>query len=342
MATKRDYYEILGVARDATPVEIKRAYRRLARECHPDVNKTDPTAEERFKELGEAYAVLSDEQRRAQYDLYGHDAPAVRDWTAPDIFEIFNMAFGGMGRQRGPVVYGGEDLEAEVVLTLEEVATGVEKEVAVSRLVTCEECGGNGAEPGTEREPCPTCGGAGQVRRSRATILGHFSQIGTWTRKLSVNIPAGVEDGQQVRLAGEGDAGPYGGPAGDLYVVIRVQEHPVFRRGGRDIACEVELNFAQAALGHVMEVPTLNGPVEIGIPAGTQHGEVFTLKGYGLPDVRSGRRGDEHVAVRVAVPRKLNKKQRELLLKFAESAGCKVTPHEGGFFKRVKEAFHDK
>ena len=370
MVGKRDYYEVLGVTPEATDAEIKRAYRQRARDTHPDVSD-DPEAEQQFKELGEAYAVLSDPAKRDQYDRFGHKPPPGGfEWGGgfPDFFELFNMAFGGgWGGGRAARQETGADLRADVTLTLEEVLTGVEREVPVSRLTTCEACEGSGAAPGTDRVTCPTCGGAGRVRDVRSGFGVQFATVrtcphcggtGTYvaepcshcqgrgrrrrTRKVTVKVPPGVETGQRIRVTGEGDAGPWGAPSGDLYVFLEVAAHDVFRRDGNSVICEVQLSFAQAALGTVVEVPTLDGPAEIGVPAGTQTGEVFTLRGHGLPELHRGRRGDQYVRVRVLTPHRLNKKQRELLTKFAEQCGETVRPYEGGFFDKVKRAIREE
>lgn len=369
MAEKREYYEVLGVDPGATPDEIKRAYRRLAREVHPDVSE-EPGAEERFKELGEAYAVLSDPEKRARYDQYGHEAPGGFDWGAggfPDIFELFNIAFGGAWSSGGRSARAaGADLRADVSLSLEEVLTGTEREVPVSRLVTCESCAGGGAAAGTVAEACPTCGGAGRVRDVRSGFGIQFSSVracphcggsGSYvphpceacegqglrrqTRKVGVQIPPGVETGQRIRVPGEGDAGVHGAPTGDLYVFLQVEGHEFFQREGRDLFCEVKLSFAQAALGDIIEVPTLNGPAEIGVPAGTQTGEVFVLRGQGLPEVHTERRGHQRVRVRVKTPTRLTARQKELLLELSQESGETVQPHEGGFFERLKRALRE-
>jgi molecular chaperone DnaJ len=368
MAEKRDYYEVLGVSRDATAEEIKKAFRRQAREVHPDVNRDDPDAEAKFKELGEAYAVLSDPQKRAQYDRFGHTGGGLDvDLGGFDFFgglsDIFDVMF---GRERGPSPerHGpqrGQDLRYDLTLTLEEVAFGVEKEIEVPRLQTCSVCFGQGTAPGTAPETCPVCGGRGQVRHAQRTIFGYSTVVTTChrcrgdgqiirercsecngsgrmerDRSITVHIPPGVDHGQRVRVMGEGDAGMRGGPNGDLYVFINLQPHPTFRRQGRELTCEVEVSFPQAALGDTLAIPTLNGKKDLELPAGTQTGEVLMLRGEGMPDVRTGSRGDLHVTIRVVTPTHLNSEQKRLLYEFAQSCGQEVKPKEESFFGKIK------
>ncbi len=365
MRQKRDYYEVLGLSRDATPREIRAAYRRLGRQLHPDVNDS-PDAEVRFKEITEAYAVLSDEEKRRQYDMWGHDVPQGVSFAAdmPDIFDIFRSVFGGdLGGGRF-VERRGEDLRYDLAVTLEEVATGAEREIGVSRLVPCETCGQRGAAPGSSRDTCRTCAGQGRVRYAQRSLFMTFSEeavcpdcdgIGTVARnpcpdcrgegrlrkttKLHVEVPPGIEDGQRIRYRGEGNAGPLGSPPGTLDIVVSVKPHDVFARRGADVMCEVEISFPQAALGDVITVPGLRGPQELRVPAGIQSGETARLPGEGLPALRGGRRGDQHVVVRVVTPRKLTKKQRELLHKLAEEDGLTITPTERTVAARIKEAF---
>lgn len=357
--SKRDYYEVLGVPRDADENTIKSAYRKLARQYHPDVNKAED-AEERFKEINEAYEVLSDPDKRAAYDRFGH-AAAQGGFGAggpgagfggfggfggfSDIFEEFFGGFTGTrAASRGPT--RGADLRYDLDITFEEAVFGVEKEIEVPRLETCPHCQGSGAEPGTRPMRCPQCNGTGEVRRAQQTILGQFVTVTTCprcngegeivttpcsqcrgqkrvrvTRKLVVNIPAGVDDGVRIRLSGEGEPGERGGPAGSLFVVLHVQPHPFFQRQENDILLEYPINIVQAALGAEVEVPTLDGPAKLTIPAGTQHGTVFKLRGKGVPILRSNRRGDQLVVVRVVVPEKLNDKQRKLLKELGETLG---------------------
>jgi molecular chaperone DnaJ len=363
---KRDYYEILGVARSATDDELKKAYRKLALKHHPDKNPDDRrAAEERFKELAEAYGVLSDPERRAAYDRFGHAAfeqgmgPGF-DFTAgfEDIIgDLFGDFFGtgrrgGRGRSRR-----GQDLRYELELSFEEAAFGVEKAIKVPRLAACETCSGRGSKPGTSPKTCPQCRGSGQVRfqqgffsiaKTCGSCNGQGSIIanpcttcaGTGVRErthsLNVKIPAGVDNGSRLKLRGEGETGPNGGSAGDLYVVIRVAEHPLFVRDSTDIVCEVPVSFVQAALGAEIAVPTLEGPLSVKVPAGTQAGQVFRLKGRGIPDLNGYGRGDQLLRIVVETPRKLTARQRELLEEFARLSGEEVHPLSKSFLEKVK------
>ncbi len=351
--SKRDYYEVLGVARDADDNAIKSAYRKLALQYHPDRNKA-PDAGERFKEINEAYEVLSDGQKRQMYDRYGHAATEAGFGQGAagspfsgfgDISDIFDEFFGG-GRsaQRGPAK--GADLRYDLEITFQEAVFGTEKEIEVTRLEPCPQCHGSGAEPGTSPIRCPQCNGTGEVRRAQQTILGQFVSVTTCprcngereivtspctrcrgqkrvpaTRKLSLTIPAGVDDGTRIRLNGEGEAGDRGGPAGSLFVFLHVKAHPIFRRAEHDILLDLPVNIVQATLGAEVEVPTLEGPTRLKVPAGTQHGAVFRLRGKGAPVLRTNRRGDQVISIRVVVPEKLTDKQRKLLQELGESLG---------------------
>lgn len=370
MAPKRDYYEVLGVSRNCSQQEIKKAYRRLARECHPDVNPGDKQAEERFKEVAEAYAVLSDPAKRAQYDRFGHQAPGGFDVNFDsffggftDIFDVFDSFTGRRTRRQG--VERGSDLRHELTIELEEAAKGVTKTIQIVRLSTCEECGGSGAASGTSPQTCSTCGGVGQVRATRESFFGYMSTVTTCPtcggsgryiphpcpscggngrerrkQKINIDIPAGVDDGYRIRVPGEGDAGPNGGPPGDLYVDIFVRPHPVFRRDNQHIFVEKEISFAQAALGDIVQVPTLDGMEELRIPPGTQPGATLKLRNKGMPSLRSNGRGDEYIIIKVVIPTKLTRRQRELLLEFAKASDEEVTPQDKSAFQRVKDAFH--
>lgn len=363
MATKRDYYEVLGVPRHATAEEIKKAYRQAALKYHPDRNP-EPDAEEKFKEASEAYQVLSDPDKRARYDRYGHQAPGGFDFTdfsfmhLDDLFgEIFGDFFGGP-RARGPRRRRGADLRYDLTITFLEAARGTEKTISIPRHAPCEKCRGSGAKPGTAPVACPTCRGVGQLRYQQgffsvSRTCGHCQGKGTVVqtpcpdcrgrgvleveRKLKVKIPAGVDNGAALRLRGEGELGELGGPPGDLHVVITVEPHPVFERQGTELILDLPISFPQAALGDEVEVPTLDGPAKLKIPAGTQTGKVFRLKGKGMPDLQGYERGDLHVRVFVEVPTKLNKEQKELLKRLAEISGEEISPQRQSFLDKVKD-----
>ncbi len=376
MGVKKDYYDILGVDRGASEDEIKRAYRRLARQYHPDVNKS-PDAESRFKEINEAYQVLSDPEKRAMYDRYGH---AGVDEGAGfsgfdfggfggfgDFGDIFDELFGfGSRRRRSGGPRRGEHIHVSVTISFEEAVFGTEREIEVRREEVCPHCHGTGAEPGTSPSRCPVCGGTGQVRRVRQSILGSFVQVTTCprcggtgeiittpcsvchgrkkvtiTRRINVKIPAGIDDGMQIRLSGEGHAGENGGPSGNLYVEVKVKPHPFFKREGDDIYLDLPINISQAALGDVVKVPTLYGTEELKIPAGTQHGRKFVLKGKGVPHVRGSGKGDQIVTVRVVVPTKLSKKQRELLEELGETLGRENLGRERSLFDKIVHSIGD-
>ncbi len=373
--SKRDYYEVLGVERDADDNAIKSAYRKLARQYHPDVNKS-VDAEERFKEINEAYEVLSDADKRTTYDRFGHAAAQGGFGGAggagagfPGFGDIFEEFFGGFtgarGAQRGPT--RGNDLRYDLSITFQEAVFGVEKEIEMPRLEVCPQCQGSGAEPGTKPIRCPQCNGTGEVRRAQQTILGQFvtvtacprcngeREIATTpctqcrgqkrvrvTRKLAVSVPAGVDDGMRIRLAGEGEPGDRGGPAGSLFVVLQVKPHSLFQRQENDILLELPVNIVQATLGAEVDVPTLEGKTKLTVPAGTQHGEVFRLKGKGVPILRSNRRGDQLISVRVVVPDKLNEKQRKLLKEFGESLGLESLGKDNrNLFEKFVDAVGD-
>ena len=369
---KRDYYEVLGVSRTASADEIKKAYRRLAMKHHPDRNKDDTRAEGKFKEAKEAYEVLSNTEKRATYDRFGHDGlSSARGGGAGgygaegfgDIFgDVFGDIFGG-GRQRGSQVFRGADLGYELRLDLVSAVSGDSVTIDVPTQVACETCDGSGAKKGTEPVKCSTCGGVGQVRMQQ----GFFSiqqtcpackGVGTTigdpcndchgrgrvrkTKTLSVKVPAGVDDGDRIRLSGEGEAGRNGGPPGDLYVEIRVNPHKLFTRNGADLACEVPISIATATLGGDVELPTLNGNVALKVPAGTQSGKVFRLRAKGVSTVRDARQGDLFAKVAVETPVNLSSEQKDLLQQFEESIqadGEKHSPRAGGWLDTVKRFF---
>lgn len=375
MSTKRDYYEVLGVARSASADEIKSAYRKLARTYHPDVNK-DAGAEERFKEIAEAYEVLSNEEKRAAYDRFGH-AGTQGGFSGfsggfGDFSSIFEDLFTGMGMgstgrrtARGP--RRGADLRVGIALTFEEAVFGCEKEIDVPRAETCQRCFGSGAEPGTSPLRCPQCNGTGEIQRRQQSIFGTILTSSTCprcngtgevittpcteckgqkqiqvTRRLSVNVPPGVDDGTQIRLAGEGNQGVSGGPPGNLYVALTVQPHEFFRRHDNDILMDYPINIAQAALGAEIEVPTLDGKSTIAIPPGTQSGRTFRIKGKGVPYLRQReRRGDQIVTVRVVVPTKLTPRQKKLLQELGETLGTEQLGNSRGFFDKLADAIGD-
>ncbi|HET7626307.1 MAG TPA: molecular chaperone DnaJ [Verrucomicrobiae bacterium] len=375
---KRDYYEVLGVARTAGAEEIKKAYRKLAVKFHPDKNPGDKAAEEKFKELSEAYEVLNDAQKRSAYDQYGHAAFDRRAGGGfgratggfHDPFEIFREVFGGgnmfddlfgSGRSDPSQPQRGDDLRYDMEITFEEAANGCEKEISVTKPDRCEVCHGSGAESGSGSKTCPTCGGRGQIISSRgifsiAQTCPHCQGSGRVierpckachgngrrerTSKIKLRIPAGVDSGSRLRSSGNGEAGFRGGPSGDLYVVLHVKPHEIFQRDGDDLLCEVPVSFVQAALGAEIEVPTLTGKSEIRIPPGTQPGTMFRLKGKGVKNVQGYGHGDLHVRVNVEVPTRLSSEQKAKLQEFAELCNGKESPMSQSFFEKAKNLFH--
>ena len=371
MATNRDYYEILGIPRDASTEDIKSAFRKLARQYHPDVSKEE-NAEEKFKEINEAYGVLSDPEKRRRYDQFGRaglgDMGGMPDYATMDFNDIFEeilggFGFGGFGGARARRPHRGRDLQIRVDLTFEEAVFGVEKTIEVTRNEVCGTCRGTGAEPGTTPQRCTSCNGRGEVRQVRQTIFGSMMQSGPCpacggrgevitapchtcratglerkTVKKVVPIPAGVDTGNQIRLAGEGEPGMLGGPQGNLYLLISVQAHKFFKRRENDILLNLDINVAQAVLGADIEVPTVNGKEKLKIPAGTQPGKVFTLKARGVPYIRKSGRGDQLVIVNVEIPSRLSKEQRELFEQLATTLGTTVKPKEKGFLDWLNEA----
>lgn len=380
MAEKRDYYEVLGVEKSATDAELKKAYRNLAKQYHPDVNPGDKTAEAKFKEINEAYEILSDPQKRGRYDQFGHagtdpngfggGAGGFSDFDFGGIGDIFETFFGGSGfggggrsrSKRGP--QKGADLKYAIEVTFEEAAFGVEREINISRMEICNKCSGSGAKAGTHASTCQHCGGTGQVQVKQNTPFGQFVNARTCdvckgegkiitdpcpacngkgrlrnNVKIKINIPSGIDDGQTISLRGEGDPGSKGGPSGDLYLNVRVKSHPLFKRQGNDVICDVPITYTQAALGAELEVPTLDGKVKYTVPEGTQTGSVFRLKGKGIPFLRGNGRGDQYVKVNIEVPKKLNEKQKALLREFAEISGDEAGEQRKGFFDKMKDAF---
>jgi len=366
---KRDYYEILGVEKTANQEKIKSAFRNLARKYHPDVNK-EPDAEERFKEINEAFMVLSDEEKRSVYDRFGHEglrsAGGMPDWNTIDPFEIFEQFFGGFGgfstRQRRNSPRRGEDLYYSITLEFGETATGVDRKLEITRDEVCERCSGNGAEPGTNAETCSTCKGRGEVRQVRQTFLGSMVQVATCpdcrgagrviTHKCSscsgrgyerkkltktIPVPAGVDNGTQIRLSGEGQPGTNGGPRGNLYIEIKVKSHKFFRRRKDDVLLDLNINIAQATLGAEVKVPTLDGDEKLIIPSSTQPGKVFKLRNKGIPHLRRSGKGDQLIIINVDIPSRLTSEQRQLFEQLADTLGSEVLPQERGFFDILKD-----
>lgn len=372
-----EYYDRLGVSKDASQDEIKRAYRKMSKKYHPDINK-EPGAEEKYKEVQEAYETLSDDQKRAAYDQYGPDG--ANGFGGQGGFggfdggagfggfeDIFSSFFGGGATRNPNAPRQGDDLQYRVNLSFEEAIFGAEKGVHYNREATCKTCSGSGAKPGTSPVTCGRCHGQGVINVDTQTPLGmmrrqvtcdvchgtgqeikepcqtcHGTGHEKQSHKVSVKIPAGVETGQQIRLAGQGEAGFNGGPYGDLFVIINVNPSDKFTRDGSTIYYTLNISFVQAALGDTVEVPTVHGNVEMTIPAGTQTGKTFRLKGKGAPRLRGGSQGDQHVTVKIVTPTKLNDAQKEALLAFAKASGDeKIAPQKKGFFNKVKDALED-
>jgi molecular chaperone DnaJ len=375
---KRDYYDVLGISRGASEQDIKSAFRRLAKDCHPDRNASDKSAEQKFKELNEAYEALKDPQKRAAYDQFGHAAFDGRGGHghgfgpdfASSMSDIFDVLFGEfMGGRRGGGARRsgrerGADLRYNMEVSLREAYSGKTAQIRVPTSVTCEGCTGTGANPGTKPSTCPTCGGIGKVRASqgfftiertcpgchgRGEIIsdpcGDCGGKGRVVkeRQLSVSIPAGVEDGTRIRLAGEGEAGLRGGPAGDLYIFLSIKPHEFFQRDGADIFCRVPISMTTAALGGQIDVPTIdNGKTRVKVPEGTESGKQFRLKGKGMPVLRSKVTGDMYIQVEVETPKSLNARQRQLLEEFERESNRETSPHSSGFFAKMKEFFEGK
>ncbi|MBQ2695754.1 MAG: molecular chaperone DnaJ [Clostridia bacterium] len=375
MAEKRDYYEVLGVSRGASADEIKKAYRKLAKQYHPDLNPDNQEAEMKFKEAGEAYEVLSDPDKKQRYDQFGHAGVDPNfgaggggfggfggGFDFGDIFEgFFGGGFGGGRGARRNAPKPGSDLETSITISFEEAAFGCEKEIHIYRTEFCPDCEGSGAKAGSEVVTCSTCGGSGQVRSTQRTILGNMSTVTTCSacggkgkivkdpcdtckgkgkirksRTIKVNIPAGIDHGQSISLSGQGNVGDLGAPVGNLFVTVAVEPHEIFVRNNYDVMSEVPITFVQAALGAELEVPTLDGKVKYSIPEGTQTGTVFRLKGKGIPMLRRNGRGDQYVKVTVEVPTHLSQKQKELLREF--EGGLKSNNHtkQKSFFEKMR------
>lgn len=375
MAEKRDYYEALGVNKSASAEEIKKAYRKMAKQYHPDLHPDDKEAEAKFKEVNEAYEVLSDAEKKQRYDQFGH-AGVDPNFGAGgygggfdggfDIGDIFEGFFGGgagfgRGGARRNAPKRGADLEAEVTISFEEAAFGCEKEIHLYRTEFCPDCDGSGAKAGSEVITCAACGGSGQVRSTQRTILGNMSTVSTCTacggkgkivkepcgkcagkgkirksRTIKIKIPAGIDNGQSISLSGQGNVGDKGAPLGNLFVTVTVRPHDLFQRSGADVMCEVPITFVQAALGAELEVPTLDGKVKYTIPEGTQTGTVFRLKGKGLPMLRRSGRGDQYVKVTVEVPVHLSAKQKDLLRNFEGDLKGNNHTKQKKFFEKMR------
>jgi molecular chaperone DnaJ len=368
MATKRDYYEVLGVPRNASDEEIKKAFRKMAFQYHPDRNKQDG-AEERFKEVNEAYEVLSDPEKRASYDRFGHAGDgwgrAFEGFDFGGLGDIFDSFFGGTGTATQQAPRRGADLRYRLTISFEEAVFGTEKEITIQRTETCSQCQGIGSRPGSQPSRCPTCDGTGQVRRVQRSLFGRFVNITTCERcqgegrvitdpcpqchgsgrerqqrKLIISIPPGVDNGSQIRLSAEGEAGSRGGSPGDLYVSLSVRPHKLFHREGNDILYDLPVNFAQAALGAEIKIPTLDGPYTLHIPPGIQSGKVIRLKDKGVPRLKGSGRGSQLVRVVVVTPQDLDENQRRHFQELAKSLGKATMPREEkGFFDRIRDAF---
>lgn len=365
--SKRDYYEVLGVSKTASKDEIKKSYRKLSKQYHPDINK-EPGADEKFKEIAEAYEVLSDDTKRAQYDQFGHEGPNQGGFGGAGFggFEdIFSSFFGGGGRRSDPnAPRKGDDLQYRMNISFEDAVFGKQTEIEIPKEESCDTCSGSGAKPGTSPKTCSTCNGSGQVNQTVDTPFGRMVNRRTCNncrgtgkiitdkcstchgagavqkrKKIKVTIPAGVDDGQQLRVSGQGEPGINGGPAGDLYIVFNVKKHEYFERDGDDIYYELKLTFPQAALGDEIEVPTIHGKVKLKIPVGTQSGAQFRIKDKGVKNVHGYGNGHQYVIVKVMTPTKLTEKQKQLLRDFAEISGDIPEEHGSSLFAKIKKTF---
>ncbi|KZX10121.1 molecular chaperone DnaJ [Methanobrevibacter curvatus] len=385
MAEKRDYYEILGLDKNADQKTIKKSYRKLAMKYHPDQNPDDKEAEAKFKELSEAYAVLSDNEKKQKYDQYGHagmegftNEDIFRNVNFEDIFQgfsgqgggfesIFDMFGFGGGSRRRQSPQRGSDILKDVTITLEEAATGIEKEIKIAHDVICPVCHGSKSEPGSNPENCKVCGGTGQVKEVTNTFLGQMVNVTTCrvcrgegkiitdpckkchgkgkikeNTTINIKIPAGVEDGSRIVARGEGNAGGENAPNGDLYVLVNIKNHKDFQRNGADLYYDKQVSFVQASLGAKVEVPTINGALELNIPSGTQSESVFRLRNQGMPILHRGSKGNLYVTVKVVVPQKLSEKQKQLLVEFASISGEEIDKIEKGFFDKFRDAVNHK
>ena len=384
MSTKRDYYEVLGVGKSADEKEIKKAYRKLAMQYHPDRNPDNKEAEEKFKEINEAYEVLSDETKRRNYDQFGHEGVNRQGFGGQgfgggfgsggfedifgDIFgDMFGGGFGGSGRQRRRGPERGADIRQNITIDFEEAAFGKKASIKINRSEECDKCSGTGSKPGTSKKTCPTCNGAGEVRTVQRTPFGNIASsrpCGTCggegeiiespcdkchgtgsTRKvktIEVDIPAGIDDGQMIKLAGQGEVGTKGGPRGDLYIVVNIRNHSLFTRDGYDVYLEMPISFSQVALGGEIEVPTLDGKVVYNVPAGTQTGTVFRLREKGIKKLRGNTRGDQYVKVVVETPKNLTDRQKELLRELAKESGDEVHEKKRSFGQKIEDMFKKK
>lgn len=379
LADKRDFYEVLGLQKGASDDEIKKAYRKLAKKYHPDLNKDNADAETKFKEVGEAYEVLSDSGKRSKYDQFGF-AGVDSSYGGgngggfgggfggfDDISDIFGSFFGGGSRQsRQNAPRKGESVRKHVILSFEEAAFGCDKEISIERVENCEECGGSGASKGTSAETCHTCHGSGVVTQAQRTPLGVFQSQGACptcrgtgkiikspckkcggtgkqrhSRKISVHIPAGIDDGQSIQLRGQGGAGANGGPAGDVIVTVSIRPHAIFTREGADVICEIPISFTQATLGDTLQVPTIDGKIEYKVPEGTQPNTVFRMKGKGIQFVNGRGKGDQYVKVILEVPTKLSEKQKDILRQFEDNITDENNSKRKGFWDKVKGMLSD-
>lgn len=374
---KRGYYEVLGLGKGASEDEIKKAYRKLAKKYHPDLNPGDKTAEEKMKEVNAAYEILSDPEKKARYDQFGHagvdpsyggGGGQYSGFEDFDLGSIFDSFFGGgMGggqtRRSGP--RKGESIRASVTLTFEEAAFGCQKQITVNRVETCPDCGGSGAKAGTSAETCPDCHGTGQIKTTQRTILGMMSTSSPCSRcrgtgkiikdpcpscrgagslrkqrMITVQIPAGIDHGQTISVRGEGNAGQNGGPAGDIFVTVNVTPHEIFKRRGQDVMVELPVTFVQAALGAELEAPSIDGKISYNMPEGTQPDTVFRIRGKGIPNLNGRGRGDQFIKVKIEIPRNLTREQKDILRQFDETAGDAQFGEKKGFFEKMKDLFN--